>query len=290
MNLKNKVKPLFALAMLLFLSSLSACFRSVTVDPYVEPDSSDSQKEYGVFVEGSPENFAVLLDYTTVVLDTDYYSKTDIEQLRRGGTKVYAYLNIGSVEESGDGYEGFVNSAMEENEGWVVGDWTDVSEPVWWNYIDQKAGELFIKGVDGFFVDNTDVYDEHHEPEIFEGLVEIVRNLQARQKDIIINGGNLFVEEAVLTPKIPQIRISGVNQEGVFSRMDHESFTLTGQDPEKTKQLQNHLNRCAAAGLSVYMTEYADPDDGETRKEIENYCTGHGFTYCILDYTHPDDF
>ena len=36
-----------------------------------------------------------------VVIDAQYFSKKDIRKLHAGGTKVYSYLNIGSIEISG---------------------------------------------------------------------------------------------------------------------------------------------------------------------------------------------
>ncbi len=40
--------------------------------------------------------------------------------------------------------------------------------------MDTLAGKLKKKGVDGFFIDNCDVYDYAHKKDIFDGLTVIL--------------------------------------------------------------------------------------------------------------------
>ena len=46
--------------------------------------------------------------------------------------------------------------------------------------MDTLAGKLKKKGVDGFFVDNCDVYDYAHKNDIFDGLTVILKKIRAR--------------------------------------------------------------------------------------------------------------
>ncbi|MGL6202018.1 MAG: endo alpha-1,4 polygalactosaminidase [Lachnospiraceae bacterium] len=67
---------------------------------------------------------------------------------------------------------------MGEYEDWPGEYWVNVSEPEWKDHIIEEAGLLTEKGVDGFFLDNTDVYDQYHDTEIFQGLIAIVKGLE----------------------------------------------------------------------------------------------------------------
>ncbi len=58
---------------------------------------------------------------------------------------------------------------------------------------DEIAGKLIEKGVDGFFVDNCDVYYYYKEESIYQGLVTMLKKLIQYEKKVIINGGDEFV-------------------------------------------------------------------------------------------------
>lgn len=82
------------------------------------------------------------------------------------------------------------------------------------------AGELCGKGVDGFFIDNCDVYNQYQTTEIYDALVNIIERLNEYDIDVIINGGNDFVSQLILDGKSGLI--DGVNQEGFPKVMQSE--------------------------------------------------------------------
>ena len=53
----------------------------------------------------------------------------------------------------------------------------DVANPDWQKFIGQLSQELYEKGVDGFFIDNCDVYYYAPRESIFEGLTAILQIL-----------------------------------------------------------------------------------------------------------------
>ena len=53
--------------------------------------------------------------------------------------------------------------------------------------------KLLKKGVDGFFIDNCDVYDYAKTKKNFKGLAKILKNIKRLGKDVMINGGDVFV-------------------------------------------------------------------------------------------------
>lgn len=59
--------------------------------------------------------------------------------------------------------------------------------------MDTLAGKLKKKGVDGFFIDNCDVYDYAHKKDIFDGLTVILKKIRAMGKPVVVNGGDIYV-------------------------------------------------------------------------------------------------
>ena len=85
-----------------FLGILSLVTVVLCLSASCNADGRKAQKyEYGVFLNADRTAVPKLKNYETVVIDAQYFSKKDIRKLHAGGTKVYSYLNIGSVENSG---------------------------------------------------------------------------------------------------------------------------------------------------------------------------------------------
>ena len=54
---------------------------------------------------------------------------------------------------------------------------------------------LYEKEVDGFFIDNCDVYYYAPRKDIFDGLTVILQYIMTLGKEVIINGGDTYVTE-----------------------------------------------------------------------------------------------
>ena len=61
----------------------------------------------------------------------------------------------------------------------------DVANPDWQKFIGQLSQELYEKGVDGFFIDNCDVYYYDPHESIFEGITAILQNMMTFGKTVI---------------------------------------------------------------------------------------------------------
>ena len=239
--------------------------------------SQTADASYGVFIGLDPENARVLYDYRTVVIDAAYFTKADLTALKKKGIRVYSYLNVGSIESFREGYSEFKNKTLGKYEDWPGEYWMDVSLPAWQAYIDKAAAALVQKGVDGFFIDNTDVYYEYPKKSILNGLVTILTNLSAYHKDILINGGDVFVTEAVLKPAKPMVEITGVNQECLFTAINFDNDTFGTQTSEDHAYYKKYLDKVKAAGYAVYLTEYAAKNKTALRKKINDYCASQGY-------------
>ena len=56
------------------------------------------EKYYGVFIGGSKEDGMKLNNYKVLVLEPTGFNKDDIKKLHEKNKKIYAYLNVGSLE------------------------------------------------------------------------------------------------------------------------------------------------------------------------------------------------
>ena len=238
------------------------------------------ETSYGVFLGLDSDHASSLGRYKTVVIDAQYYTKEEITAVRQKGTKVYTYLNVGSIETFREGYDSLKSCVLSPYDNWPDEYWVDVSRTEWQNFIASEAKSLAEKGVDGFFLDNADVYYLYPTDAIFDGLSAILSDLAQYGKPVLINGGDVFVSRAVLDAEFPSTVITGVNQECVFTNIDFDAGSLIRQDADTTSYYQEYLTRCKSAGLNVYLTEYAKSGDSIARK-IDTYCKNQGFLYYI---------
>lgn len=241
---------------------------------------ASKETSYGVFLGLDSEHASRLSQYKTVVIDAQYFTKEEISAVQQKGTKVYTYLNIGSIETFREGYDALKDCVLSPYDNWPDEYWVDASRTEWQTFVADEAKSLNEKGVDGFFLDNADVYYLYPSDAIFDGLNAILSDLAQYGKPVLINGGDVFVSRAVLDAKSPNTVITGVNQECVFTNIDFDSGSLTLQSAENTAYYQTYLSRCKAVGLDVYLTEYA-PANAHVGKTIQQYCTKQGYLYYI---------
>ena len=277
-------------------------------------------RPFGVFIGADPENIGVMDGYQTVVIDAAYYSQEEISGLRgdayigartdaRGdlsddgrtderaylsddsradGKTIYSYLNAGSLETFRPYYDRFEQYTLDGYYGWPGEYWMDITQPDWQDFVvDELAAALCEKGVDGFFIDNFDVYYNYPDEVVYTSAINILDRLKKQYGlYIIINGADTFVERLIEGDHFSLIDsddhlslIDAVNQECVFTAIDFDGNTLNAQQPEDTQYYMEYLDRCAAAGLRVFLTEYTK--SASLSKKIKDYCEQNGFDYYI---------
>lgn len=237
------------------------------------------QKEYGVFIGISTDDIFEIKGYETLVIDADFFSKETIERVHQNGnTKVYSYLNIGSIETFREGYDQFEAITLGAYENWPEERWVDVSRPEWQAYLADKAQALADKGIDGFFLDNADVFYVYNQPEIYQGVLTILQDLRGLGLPIIINGGDVFVSAAMDKGDLAGL-IDGVNQETVFTSINFRNGTFGRQSAEDRIYLLGYISRCEAFGLRIYLLEYGAAPALE--REIWAFCGERGYA-CFI--------
>lgn len=250
-------------------------------------NSKEFKNEYGVFLSLDNKNLDVFNDYRVIVIDATYFEKEDILKLKAQGHVVYTYLNIGSIETFREYYDDFKNITIGDYENWDEEKWIDVSNKEWQNFIiEDLALKYKEKGVDGFFVDNVDVYYNFQTEDIYEGIENILKELKMTDKAVIINGGDVFLKEYIKANNRLNNLITGVNQESVITSIDFGSNSFGVQDKETKLYYESYLEELKVLGMDIYLLEYTK--DLQVSKRIENYCNSNEYIYYISDSMELD--
>ncbi len=254
---------------------------------YVASRMTKPREPYGVFISIDNSEMSKLDNYDTVVIDAQYFTAADIEKLHNEGHTVYSYINIGSVENFRDYYGDFENVFLGAYENWNDEQWVDTSSSKWQRFVtEQLAEEISKKGVDGFWVDNCDVYYVYHTDSVYKGLEEILEGLNKYNKKIIINGGDAFLDKHYEENKRVDDIITGINQESVFTTINFDKKFLEKQVSSETEYFTSYITKYASEGTEIYLLEYTT--DKSLVKKIRNYCGETGYKYYISDSIELD--
>lgn len=233
------------------------------------------EKYYGVFIGISKEDGMKLNNYKVLVLEPTEFNKDDIKKLHEKNKKIYAYLNIGSLENYRPYYDKFKDKTLSAYENWEDEYWIDVSDKEWQNLIVDELGKNIADiGFDGFFIDNCDVYYQFPEEKTYGGLCFILKALRKYNLNTIINGGDKFVSKCI-DEKNAKDMFDGVNQECVFTSIDFENKKFGKKSSKDREYFIQYLDKVKNDGLKVFLTEYGA--DIVTLQEIEKYCKDNGF-------------
>ena len=264
------MKKFIGLVLALSVLLVTSCF-----------DSTSKQHFYGVFL-GVNDDLDSLSDYETVVIDAQFFEAEEIGEFREKGHKVFSYINIGSLEDFRDYYDEYADLALGEYEHWDEEVWIDVSDTRWQTFItDELVPLLEGKGIDGFFVDNCDVYYNYPTPEILNGLTVMMSAMVNTGLDVIINGGDCYLDAYCAAGGSWDEVIKGINQETVFSKINWDDESFGRADAEDHLYFKDYIERYDALGADIYLLEYTT--DEKLIKEINRYCVQKGYYYYISD-------
>ena len=266
--------PILVLCLLLGIPLLSRGCRGDESRQSIFPEKT------AVLLGASPENVLGRVEqdgvYQTLILDLQNFSKEQVSALHHAGVKkIYSYLDVGSLETYRPYFTRFHKLARAPYENWEEEYWVDVSNTSWQDFlVKELASDLVQKGVDGFFLDNTDVYAQEETPQTYEGLVRILEGLGDYHLPVIVNGGDLFVKKLIADHK--QNLLRAVCQESVFSCIkDYKKNQFGRQDKEVRDDYLTYLQTCKKANLAVLLIEYTK--DSKLEEEADSYCKKMGF-------------
>ena len=220
-------------------------------DGYVVMIGADKEKALNVLSEKR--------DYTAV-LELENFSKDDIKTVHSYSHEVFAYLNVGAIENWRGWYEDYKEIVLKSYDNWEGEYWADVTNDGWQKFIcEDLAKELFEKGADGLFLDNFDVYYHYPKDDFYNALVAILEGLKNYNKKVIINGGDVFVSKFIssYSGKKSEL-IYGVNQESVFTMItDYDKEKFSYQKSSEVEYFTEYLKRTQKAGIKIFVLEYA---------------------------------
>ena len=264
------IKIICVLILILSAALLSACSVS----------TSDDAEKYVVLIGETSETTEKLSDIDLLVIDAEYFSQNDIARLRENGIReIYSYINIGSIESFRSYDTDFEKYTLGAYENWPEEKWIDVSAPEWQACTAFRVDALIQKGVDGFFVDNTDVYYNYPQESIYDGILTILDYMDHTGRKIMINGGDCFVKKYLTTEK--NVLIDGVNQENVFTAYDFSKDVYTKNDQSTREYYTEYLDLAMSHGCAAYTLEYAT--DPAIRRQAAAYAGKHGYICYISD-------
>ena len=257
-KIKNHIAIVLALGILLgaIAGGVFSCKSVAASDP----------KDYGVFVGVETRNLSTeektkyietIGQYKEVVIDASTWSKKDLKKLRKYKTKkIYSYIDIGSLENYRSYWKQFKDHKLDRYENWPDEWWMDVSYNKWQTYmVDTYAVKLSKKGIDGFFVDNCDVYYHYKTTKIYNGLTKILKGLRKLEKVVIINGGDPYVSKVIKNKD--KKYFTAVNQECVYTMIkDYENDGFKKQTKEETDYFVKYLKKCQKNKINVYILDY----------------------------------
>ena len=281
MEVKNQIKKLRQIALAIFIVPMVIFLIVFVFVIKSKAMTYDYDERYGVFIGIGRKDINKLRDYQTVIIDAEHFTKADITKLKKAGKTVYTYLSIGSLEDYRSYYKAYKHLAISKYDGWEGEEWVDVSDKSWQKLMLKRAKEFKKKGVDGFFIDNTDVYYEYKEPRIYKGLVKILTDIRKLNTRVIINGGDVFVSKYLKENKDLKKIADGVNQEGGFTTLVEDKK----KGEEITRYYLNYLKKLSKKGIRIYLTEYIveDNKDDGLEDKIADYCEKRGWDYYISD-------
>ena len=232
---------------------------------------------YGVFLGINRQQMYRLQDYRFVIIEPSEFQAKQIRELHAAGKTVYGYLNIGAIEQYRPYYERFRKATLGVYGDWPNERWIDVSNPRWQAFVVKILGKQYADmGLDGFFLDNADVYYHYPTEETFQGLCAILKGLKAYGVPLLINGGDDFVTRC-MNEGIASSLFDGINQETVFTTIYFKSKNYGRQRKIETLYFKAYLARAKNYGLAVYLLEYgADP---ALSRKIDSYCRENGFLW-----------
>ena len=269
---KTKIflRKICVLVLILSTTLLSAC----------SADLSDEAEKYVVLIGEDSEIIEKLSDIDLLVIDAEYFSQNDIARLRENGIReIYSYINIGSIESFRSYDTDFEKYTLGAYENWPEEKWIDVSAPEWQACTASRVDDLVQKGVDGFFVDNTDVYYNYPQESIYDGILTILDYMNHTGRKILINGGDCFVKKYLTTEK--NVLIDGVNQENVFTAYDFSKDVYTKNDQNTREYYTEYLDLAMSYGCPAYTLESAT--NPAIRRQAAAYAGKHGYICYISD-------
>lgn len=257
--------------LLIALLLLAACKRNEAV----------FQNEYGVFIGcEANELLTKTKGYEVAVIEGQGIDASLLQKLHESSECIYAYVNVGAIENYREYYDAFKYLAVAPYENWPDEEWIDVTSLEWQEFVVYELIASYAEvGFDGVFLDNFDVYDISPQDEVYSALVSILKKIKELNMKIIVNGASNFNTKLIQNSENIKL-VDGINQECVYTRVvDYELGSFAKANEEAKEYYENYLNQIASEGIKVYTIEYSQ--NSSLSKRAKAYAVSHNYTSYI---------
>lgn len=232
-------------------------------------------------------------NYDIVVIDAQDYTNSEIKAIKSSGAKVLTYINVGAIESDRPYFKDIKAKGLLicEYDNWDGEWWVSADNDAWYKHISSLSKSLLEKGIDGFWVDNLDVYymaDEEwkwsstKKNTLYIQLKKILKDLHDKGY-VMVNGGDVFVSRLIKedTKYNGTGIIDAINQETVFSCITNYSGdgSFGKQLSEDKKYYQEYIKNVSKHKTDVFLLEYTR--DNSIIEEAKKYCEDNGYTLCV---------
>lgn len=239
-------------------------------------------KDYNVMIGANKSKILYTGQNDLLVIDASFFTQKDIKKIHKNANNmIFSYLNIGSIEEFRADYTDYKNIILAPYDNWNDEYWIDICQPKWQKRISDMSYDLNDKGIDGFFLDNADIYGFYKNEKAYNAIITILKDLKSYGKKVIINGGDEFIKEFIKRNEDNSL-IYGINQEGVLTRIDFENIRFLAQLEDTKKYFTDYLSLCKQSGLEVFVLEYMK-NNKSFNERIKKFCDKNGYKYMISD-------
>ena len=210
-----------------------------------------------------------LLQYETVVLDSQNFASTDLKKLQNNNVRVITYVSIGETDtlilgdRRGPGgfaswyFDGNGDGRPDQNPNWGSY-YVDASNEKWHEHVLNRVIPSLPGTINGLFLDTVDTADIHKETR--EGMISLIKKIKQRYPDyfIVQNRGFHLIEETA--ESVDAVLFEDFSTYYDFEKLSYKRWT--GEDLSYTDTVAVLLNQVRRTHpLEVWTLEYREATD-----------------------------
>lgn len=270
---------------------IMACFTSCGAN--VNYHSIDYE-DVGFFQDRTTSELTGVDKYNLSIVNANNYTAKQIEAIQATGTKVISYINVGAISKSDlnySKYESLTYKDCEDNSNYR---WVDVSNKTWVNYINSIIENNLDKGVDGFYLDGFETYDQMKVEELdtYNGKNELGGFVFKAYHDeddkhiVMVHGSSSWMNEATWagSNRYAPYYVDYYVQDQMFTKItDKDTNTFVAQDTDVTNALKEELKalKDGFEDLQFLLLEYSK--DEQIKNSIKEYSETANYHYFVSD-------
>ncbi|OHB18591.1 MAG: hypothetical protein A2666_01310 [Parcubacteria group bacterium RIFCSPHIGHO2_01_FULL_47_10b] len=215
---------------------------------------------------------------------TDNYTQSDVKQLKDGGVIVVSYLNVGACETFRSYWKQCEKFKLAPYEGYPGEYWMDVTKSDYHTLLITAARAILDNGVQGFYLDNIDIYQEplggYNSKQLKEGVASIVTKLRAAFPNAII-----IAQNGIYSPENNVLLYSSAvtGNKPLYTFIDAESHEEVFTNTDETAAIVEALVDLRSKGVPVFNLEYPEPLNATSAQEIIDRSRALGFIPYVSD-------